>query len=110
MWTNRYLNNVITYWEPIKSTGFPGKVFREPVLIKGRWEDVTEMVVDDSGTEVVSNAKVMVNHPVIPEGYLYLGDSEETDPTDLSGARRIVTVDKAEDLRGSATSVIARLK
>ena len=91
----------ITYWPPGTTDGFGGRVASEPVMLKGRWEDRQEQFLDADQRIQLSNAIVFfpfsVCETIEVDGYMFPGASDETDPTELSGAflvrQKLVTPD-----------------
>ena len=88
-----------TYWSAPVQSGFGGYSFGAPVQIACRWENVTERFMDATGSEAVSNAKVWTFDALDVGGYLYLGVSAATDPTNVNKAYPIRRCDEIPDLR-----------
>ena len=88
----------ITYWAP---TGFgaEGVVFAAPAAIKGRWEEIAEAFITPAGEESVSEAIVFCSVQVVVGGYVYLGTSVATDPTEVASAYKIRQRISIPDLR-----------
>ncbi len=88
------------YWGNPVNDGSGGFVFDEPVEIKCRWEDKTQIVNDSDGSEVVSDSFILTNEDLDENGYLFLGtlddlDSDEwDDPKSKSGAKAILSKSK----------------
>jgi hypothetical protein len=88
------------YWGNPENDGSGGFVFDEPVEIKCRWEDKTQVVNSSDGSEVVSDSFILTNEDLDENGYLFLGtlddlDSDElTDPKSKTGARMILSKNK----------------
>jgi hypothetical protein len=94
------LNQVCTYWEPSGGSDLYGKpLWNTPVELKCRWENNQTQIMAKTGQEVVSKARVYLAQPVSVDGYLFLGTSEETDPTTVVGAESIQNVGTTPDLR-----------
>lgn len=87
---NRLLRDDITYWS-LGSTNAQGFIgFSAPILLKGRWEDRREQVVDDKGEEITTDSVAYLPQKVDVDGYLHQGDKRSVaDPTTLPQARRI---------------------
>jgi hypothetical protein len=94
-------HDVATYWGTPIQGGFGEKVFATPVLLKCRWEDVTEIFIDMEGNEKRSRAKVWTYTPLDIDGYIAKGDHRNvSDPTSIDTALFIQRVDDIPDLRG----------
>lgn len=92
----------ITWWA-VTPDGYGGFTFGAPSVVKGRWEEKTELFIDNAGVERRSRAIVYLAVQVSPEDYLYLGSSAATNPTTLA-AWQVKRSDKTPDLR-SATNL-----
>ncbi len=99
--TQRNLKQVITYWAPGGRDQQNVLSYDAPVLIKGRWIEATENLIDGSGEEIVSKSQVFLADEVQEEGYLALGDfTDIVDPrTDGVNAELIQAYSSAPDLR-----------
>ena len=92
---NRLLKTTIVYWGNPTADGYGGYTFDDPIEIKCRWEDRTELFVDPNGKEQRSTAVVYVDRAVAVEGYLFKGtledltSAEEGDPQTVSAAKEI---------------------
>lgn len=95
------------YWGNPVNDGSGGFVFDEPVEIKCRWEDKTQIVNSSDGSEVVSDSFILTNEDLDENGYLFLGtlddlDSDElTDPKSKTGARMILSKNKIPMIRST---------
>lgn len=85
----RNLKQDVTYWSPSSFDQFGNQVWGTPAVIKGRWEDRTDLFIIETGEEVRSRARVYLNSDVVVGGYLFLGVSSSTDPGTVTGAREI---------------------
>jgi hypothetical protein len=66
------------YWgNPVKTTF--GFTFDDPVEIKCRWEDVTEIDIKITGNIALSKGSVLVTQDLDRFGYLYLGTLDDFD-------------------------------
>jgi hypothetical protein len=83
--TNRLLQKA-TYWAPGAPDGFGGQTFASPQTINVRWEDRVQLFVDDFGEEVRSRAVVFTEVDILTDGYLFLGESNASDPTTVEGS------------------------
>tara|TARA_R100001086_G_scaffold205990_1_gene121793 strand:- start:113 stop:439 length:327 start_codon:yes stop_codon:yes gene_type:complete len=92
-------NQDMTYWANPVTTSVGGISFDAPVALKVRWEERAERFLDTNGEEVVSRAVIWVKEDVDIGGYVYLGSSILTDPTDLDDAYPIRQFFKIPDLR-----------
>lgn len=98
------MNQEVTHWPVTGSDGYGGFTFGCPMLMKGRWEERTELFINIENESVLSRAIVYLLDDVSNGDYLALGDyaSEEVaveDPGTLSGAYRIRNYGKVTDLR-----------
>lgn len=105
---DRHMNQTLTYWAPSSATGdvFGKKGFAAPVTYACRWEDEQELIVDKTGQEVQSDARIFVESTFTNpdhDGYVYLGTSAETDPRSVDGAREVKQIAKIPDLRNMQT-------
>lgn len=78
-----------TYWGSPVSNGLGGYSFAAPKALKVRWEQKHEQYNNDMGDTKVSSAVVFLQQAVDTGGYLFLGKSTATDPTNVAGAFRI---------------------
>ena len=95
-------HQIITYWGTPVPDGYGGSAFDPPVTIIGRWDDKKEVFVDAMGEETISTSVVYTEEPIVVNGYLYLGRSAVTDPTTVTGARKIQQVANTPSLGGDA--------
>ena len=82
-----------------------------PVLLDGRWEDVTEQILTAEGKTILSRSRVYLTIDVAVGDYLLLGEfsSGALDPHAVSGAFEVKDFRKTPQLRGPAFERIARL-
>lgn len=100
------------YWaNPVKD-GYGGYTFDSPVEIKVRWEDVTTVVNDIMGKEVVSDAKILTPIDLDSQGYLYLGQLADfdssvdlTNPKAVDGTYSIVKIEKIPMIKSTTIFV-----
>jgi len=101
----------IVYWPKPSIDGYNRETFVTPSPIKGRWEDVKEIITSRDGEEVLSMARAYLTQEVEEGGYMYLGttsDSEyDADPTNMDEALRIIAFRKLPGL-GSTTDFVYR--
>ena len=99
----RNLLDTVTLWVSTGTDDYGGYTFAAPITICGRWEQVREKFVDESGDETVSLAAVHVDRDVTVEDWIALGDFTSTfDPTTLEGdAYRIRNYSSITNLRRS---------
>lgn len=83
------------YWAPDGNDGF-GKTYKQPIEVQVRWDIKREIVKDDKGREVVSNAQILIPRDVESGGWLYLGtlndlgDADFSNPKGLDGTFEII--------------------
>ena len=102
-WYERTFQETVTYWAPGTPDGYGGMSFADPVKIKARWEQRTELFRDSQGEEVRSMAVVYLGQDVEKGGYLYQGYTKTKDPTTLGDAWEIRQFRKQTDLAGKVT-------
>lgn len=105
----RNLNQTVTYWAPTGSDLFGKATFATPVTLSARWEDIQEMFRDKLGNETVSRSKVFLASDIHIDGYLFLGTSVITDPTDVTGAEQVRQMKRLPDLRSLKILYVALL-
>jgi hypothetical protein len=87
------------YWEYQGTDAYGNKTYTDPVEIRVRWDDQTELVRDDTGKEVASKAQVQVLQDLEVDSWLYLGSLSDfgspiPNPEDVDGAYKIIRFDK----------------
>lgn len=106
-WNNfikRMCQQKAVYWKPDGYDGRGGYTFDKPVEIDCRWNDTREILQDNNGDEIVTNAEVLVLQDVEEKGMLKLGtlddlnSFEETDPVktgayEIKRFRKIPSID-----------------
>jgi len=65
------------YWGNPEPDGYGGMTYSDPVEIKVRWDDTTEIVTDKDGKERVSKAELLVTDDLSTEGIVWLGSKEQ---------------------------------
>lgn len=103
------MNNILnklqqdaTYWYPTGSDLFNKQTFGR-ATIKCRWEDVSEVFIDKTGKEATSKSVIFFAENIDIEGYVFLGESLENDPTLVPGAHMVKQVSRIPDLRNLKT-------
>ncbi len=95
----RNLTEDVTYWSGVDD-GYGGKTFSTPQIIKGRWEDRSEVYVDQAGEQLVSNAVVYLMVDVEVDNFIAQGSHVTVaDPSTLAGAFIVKRFDKIPNLR-----------
>jgi len=101
----------IVYWAKPTLDGYNRETFGTPSAIKGRWEDVKEVIPSKDGEEVLSMARAYLTQVVQEGGYLYLGTTDDSaynaNPTLMDEALRIIAFRKLPGL-GSSTDFVYR--
>lgn len=88
------------YWGSPVDDGYGKKEFDDPVEIKVRWDDTTDLIRSVDGKEVACKSKIIVQQDVDLGGYLMLGSLDDIDsglsdtPQDITGAYEIIRLDK----------------
>lgn len=98
----RWLNQIATYWARSSDDGFGGYSYGARRRYAVRWEDRVEELRTKEGELIVSDAVVWVTERLEEGGYLYLGLSDETDPTSLHDAHVIRKVVETPSIRGES--------
>jgi len=111
----RVLNQKALYWAPLGNNQFNEKSYASPVVVKVRWEDKREEIINASGTRVISNSRLYMGSDVVEGGFVFLllGGAKppstmtdqdlinsvpnRLDPTQLENAREIYRVEKLPD-------------
>lgn len=97
----RNMTQTATYWAKGGNDPFGGTGFVAPVLIKCRWQNKTDLFVDQQGHERVSSAIVYPDQPLEIGGYLALGDqTANASPIGISGAYEIKNSGDSPSLDG----------
>lgn len=94
----RNCKQMAVYWAPAGKDVYGGISFNNPVEVKCRWEDKQQLVKDNDGNEILSNAQVFVLKDLQEQGYLFLGrltDLTNTDPREVNEAWEIKKKDKS---------------
>ena len=92
------------YWGAPKPDGYGGTSYDDPIELSPpngvRWDDQVEVITNNQGEEITSQARVLLLQEVEPEGLLWLGrledltQSQKDDPSQIEDARKIQRVDK----------------
>lgn len=89
------------YWGAPVDDGQGGFTWAAPVEIKCRWENISDLFIDDNGEQAVSKAEVIVDRIMEIGGYLWLGELDSTipsDPMDLEEAYKIRSFESIPDI------------
>lgn len=97
----RNMHDTATYWPPAGNDGFGGREFGAPRSIKVRWQDDATLFRDAQGNEVTSSAVVYPPEPLEVHGFLFLGESDATDPTTVDGAKEIRQKSRSPNMGGT---------
>ena len=87
----------VTYWPRTGQDEFGQPVFDPPQLLKGRWEDRSDVIRNKHGDEYVSKARVFVTDEIQADGFLYRGATDEETPPE--GSLEIQAHARIPDLR-----------
>lgn len=96
--TQRHLNQELTYWAPTAPNRYGQPGFAPPQLIKGRWQVSNQQVRKANGEEIVSRAEVFVDRDLENGGMLAEGD-HLSEATPIEGAQEIQDFRITPDLR-----------
>ena len=89
------LKQTIVYWGLPNPTGYGGFTFASPVEVLGRWEQKSQLFINNAGQESRSIAIVYVDQDVVEGGWLFLGEISDIDsglvdtPENVPEARQI---------------------
>ncbi len=111
-WIIKNLVQDITHWAMLTTLDIYGNpTWAAPSVVKGRWEEQNQLIIDSDGNEVVSRAMVFLVSNVAEGDYLMLREftSGETDPTQIEEADRVLAFKKTPDLRGTLFERVAML-
>lgn len=79
-----------TYWPPGSNDGFGNVAHGSPVVLKCRWQNTIELVIDPQGEEFASHTVIYPDRALQVGGYMALGDLSATlDPVAVEGAFEI---------------------
>jgi hypothetical protein len=107
MFPNNQLNQMCVYWGSPVNDGYGSYTYSDPIELKCRWIEGTELIRNSEGNEIVSTTQVVVSQDVEENGYLYLGslddlDSDEGDnPKLVDSAFPIIKFHKTPTLKGN---------
>lgn len=111
--STRHFPQQATYWTEAAADGYGGVGVMTPVPIKCRWEDnVMEVLAGQyavEGQTDISQALVFTRTRLKQGGYLYLGTSISTDPSNLEGAFIIRAISTVPSVRNRFVEYIAHL-
>ncbi len=100
----KVLKQKAVYWEVDSLDDNAKPVYKQPVEIKCRWEEVAEQYIDDDGHDQVSNSVVMVDRDLSKQGVLWLGElpdvEDQFSPLQNDGAYEIKKFAKIPDKKG----------
>ncbi len=96
-WTTDNHRESITYWAPSGVDNFGDPSFASPTTVKAKWEDRTELFIDDTGREQRSHSVVYVDTDLVIGGYLLRGISTTADPRSVGNAFMIKDFKKISD-------------
>lgn len=84
----RNMRQTATYWPPNTPDGFGGFTPGTAEVIKCRWQDTNVLFRNFEGQEVMSEAVVYVEKPLVNKGMLALGTFTGTPPASAREIRR----------------------
>lgn len=97
------------YWEYDGTDGFSNPEFKDPVDIKVRWDEKTEVISDSNGEEYISHTQLLVPQDLKVNGYVKLGQVAElpagADPRDQDGAFEIQNMERYPTFRSKTFDV-----
>jgi|SRR5690625_709057 len=109
----RHCNQTIIYWEYLRPDGYGGVEYKDPVEMKCRWDDTSEVVAGGTGTgpgtEFASKAQITTFSNMKMRSRVMLGTLQDIDknksPERIDGTHEIRRVDRHPGL-GLTTNVI----
>jgi hypothetical protein len=94
-----------TYWESSGLDIYGGATFEAPVIIDVRWEDKQENYINRANNEEaeqnISHAILYTQADIVFGGYLFLGETTETNPRSLEDAFFVNRVEVSYNVSGS---------
>lgn len=75
----RACNEDAVYWGNPTADGYGGFTFDDPIEIKCRWEDRSEIMSTPRGEEFVSSSRIFVLQDLDEQGYLFRGTLDDLD-------------------------------
>lgn len=101
---NRNLTQTAVYWGNPTPDGYGDYSWDDPVEIDCRWSEEREVVKNQDGEEVISQAQVQVDQDLDQNGVLYLGALTDLDsdpiPDEVEQAYHIITIMKVPTMKG----------
>ena len=94
------LTETVTYWSPATLNQFGRPSYGTPTTLTGRKEQKNELFIDASGRESLAESVYWLSSDVAVQGYLFLGSSTASDPTQVVGAKEIRAFQKTPSLDG----------
>ena len=94
----QFLNQAVTYWAVSGKDQFGQPTFAAPKTLKVRWEDRSDQIINPEGVLTRSQARLFLAQDVNEGDYFYKGSSSDTNPRNVSGARRVASFAKIPDL------------
>jgi hypothetical protein len=81
---NRVCTDTAVYWEYSGPDGYGGHEYKSAVEINCRWMYEREVIVNDQGKQIISNAQILVLQDLVEQSMIYKGtlddlDSDETE-------------------------------
>lgn len=73
----RILRQRAVYWPVVGRDGQGKPTWGDPIIIKCRWDDMTQNYLNGKGELKVSNAEVMVDQPIEEDSVLFLVPKED---------------------------------
>lgn len=104
------LNEKITLWRATGRDGFNKITFDSPEIVMCRWEDRTELVQMEDGSEVRAGAAIYLGVDVEVEDFFYRGVSYDTDPKAVNKAYRVLDFKKTPGLWNEDFERVAYLR
>lgn len=100
---DRHFHQTLTYWAPGALDLYGKMTYAAPVQKLCRWEEVSLTYQDKKGEERQSKTRIFLVDDLDIDGYVFLGTSAATDPTQLDGAYEIQQKMRLPDLRAVRT-------
>lgn len=105
MFHTTFFKQTVVYWETNGLDDYGKPVYKEPVEIKSRWEDVNELFINRLGEQVRSLARVFVQSDLDERGILLLGkledlsEAQKSNPMSIKRAYSIKSIKKIPNLK-----------
>ena len=88
-WLTNHHNQSATYWAASGVDGSGESTWATPVAISVRWEEQSEIFIDDRGEQRLGKSVVYTDRSMSRGDYIFLGTSVAADPHDVVNSKII---------------------